>query len=574
MENAMNKCVWAIMVFAGLTIGSLAAAEPQFRRLPLKEYRDKMQGGWLGQMVGVGWGSPPSSSVQGRDHPRRQDAAVEPGDGQPARQRRLLRRDDVPEDAGGLRARRLDPPGGHRLRQQRLSALARQQGRPRATSATASPRPTAAIRKFNQHADDIDYQIEADFSGIISPGHAQPGHRPGREVRPADELRRRPLRRAVHRRHVRRGVLRDRPRQARRGRPAVHPRREPVCRDGPRRAPLVPRRTADWQKTWQLVEDKYHKDPQLHARLCCKPGGKGAFSIDAKLNGAYIVMGLLYGKGDPDKTMRHRLPLRPGQRLQSRQRRRRALRHHGRVEDPGAVHREARPRRQVQPHRLHAAEGLRGVREAGPAGRCQGRRPDREGRQRRGSLRDPGADPKPSGAGTMLGARPRRRQRSSRPRKWRRSKARPNTAQRTAQIASIKPLPFKVAAKLPDAAEMLSPSAVHLDGWLGARVQANEANRLLEVDTEPLLAGFPQEAGQPSVDRRARRQMDARRHARLGLHRRSGAAREAGSRRRRTDRGARSRTATWAPTCRRSASACSRAPTGTCGRTNTTSSAC
>ena len=34
----------------------------EFRRLPLEEYRDKMAGGWIGQMVGVGWGGRPSSS--------------------------------------------------------------------------------------------------------------------------------------------------------------------------------------------------------------------------------------------------------------------------------------------------------------------------------------------------------------------------------------------------------------------------------------------------------------------------------------------------------------------------------
>ena len=32
----------------------------------------------------------------------------------------------------------------------------------------------------------------------------------------------------------------------------------------------------DWQKTWQLVEDKYHKDPRYTHGLCCKAGGKGA----------------------------------------------------------------------------------------------------------------------------------------------------------------------------------------------------------------------------------------------------------------------------------------------------------
>jgi hypothetical protein len=60
----------------------------------------------------------------------------------------------------------------------------------------------------------------------------------------------------------------------------------------------------DWEKTWQLVEDKYHKDPKYTHSLCSKPGGLNASSIDAKLNGAYIIMGLLYGKGDPNKTMR------------------------------------------------------------------------------------------------------------------------------------------------------------------------------------------------------------------------------------------------------------------------------
>lgn len=61
--------------------------------------------------------------------------------------------------------------------------------------------------------------------------------------------------------------------------------------------------------------------------------------------------------------------------------------------------------------------------------------------------------------------------------------------------ASIQPLPFRVPARLPDAAEVLSPSEVHLDGWLGARIDINEKNRLLHVDTEPLLAGFRQKPG-------------------------------------------------------------------------------
>jgi hypothetical protein len=55
----------------------------------------------------------------------------------------------------------------------------------------------------------------------------------------------------------------------------------------------------DWKKTWQLVEEKYQDNPD-YRRFSCN---KGDFNIDAKINGAYIVMGLLYGEGDPDKTI-------------------------------------------------------------------------------------------------------------------------------------------------------------------------------------------------------------------------------------------------------------------------------
>ena len=59
----------------------------------------------------------------------------------------------------------------------------------------------------------------------------------------------------------------------------------------------------------------------------------------------------------------------------------------------------------------------------------------------------------------------------------------------------IEPVPYAAPARLPDAAEALSPAAVHLDGWLGHRVEINAKNRLLAVDTEPLLAGFRKKPG-------------------------------------------------------------------------------
>lgn len=56
-------------------------------------------------------------------------------------------------------------------------------------------------------------------------------------------------------------------------------------------------------------------------------------------------------------------------------------------------------------------------------------------------------------------------------------------------------LPFKVLAKLTDAVELVSPSAVLIAGWLGERISVNARNRLLNVDMEPLLAGFRAKPG-------------------------------------------------------------------------------
>ncbi len=47
-----------------------STAAQEFRRLPLKVFRDKMKGAWIGQMAGVGWGAPPNSSSRGRSCPR------------------------------------------------------------------------------------------------------------------------------------------------------------------------------------------------------------------------------------------------------------------------------------------------------------------------------------------------------------------------------------------------------------------------------------------------------------------------------------------------------------------------
>jgi len=47
----------------------------------------------------------------------------------------------------------------------------------------------------------------------------------------------------------------------------------------------------DWKRTWFEVEKKWSSD------IGCPDGVFTSFNIDAKLNAAYIIIGMLYGKG-------------------------------------------------------------------------------------------------------------------------------------------------------------------------------------------------------------------------------------------------------------------------------------
>ena len=53
----------------------------------------------------------------------------------------------------------------------------------------------------------------------------------------------------------------------------------------------------DWKRTWFETQRKWSSD------IGCPDGVFDAFNIDAKINAAYIVIGLLYGEGDYGSTL-------------------------------------------------------------------------------------------------------------------------------------------------------------------------------------------------------------------------------------------------------------------------------
>src|SRR5690554_5968579 len=60
----MKSTLQAVVLILLMTLTGSAAqgrkAKPEaiYRRLPVKEYRDRMAAGWLGQIVGVSWAAP------------------------------------------------------------------------------------------------------------------------------------------------------------------------------------------------------------------------------------------------------------------------------------------------------------------------------------------------------------------------------------------------------------------------------------------------------------------------------------------------------------------------------------
>jgi hypothetical protein len=157
--------------------------------------------------------------------------------------------------------------------------------------------PMSGHPKYNAHANDIDFQIEADFIGLMTPGLPREANkyaeRVGRVMNFGEGLYGGMFVGGMYsaaffetdaRRIVELGLACI-PAQSKYGK---------IIRDVIDWSAKYP---DDWKKTWQLIEDKYNKD---HA---CPDGALNPFNIDAGINGAYIALGLLYGKGDFAKTV-------------------------------------------------------------------------------------------------------------------------------------------------------------------------------------------------------------------------------------------------------------------------------
>jgi len=139
------------------------------RRIAIDDYVDKMKAGWVGQMVGVGWGGPTEFRYR---------SEIIPEDKMPQWHPEMVNQfnqDDLYVEMTFVRSLELYgfdvthkqagidfANSGYKLWH------ANRYGRENLRNGIAPP--DSGHPKFNKHADDIDYQIEADFAGLIAPG--------------------------------------------------------------------------------------------------------------------------------------------------------------------------------------------------------------------------------------------------------------------------------------------------------------------------------------------------------------------------------------------------------------------
>ena len=280
-----------------------ASLEPKVRLLPRSEYLDKMKAGWIGQMAGVGFGGPTEFRHQGEIVPENKLPQWTPG------MINQFDQDDLYVEMTFLRT----------LEQYGLGVSSRQAGIDFANSrhplwhANKAGRdllrqgiapPDSGHPALNAHADDIDYQIEADFSGLIAPGLPARaialGETFGRLMNAGDGLYGGQFVGAMYAEAF---FERDMTRIIQAGLAAI-PSDSQYHECISDVLAWHKEKPQDWQATWSRINDKYHKNLEYRRFSCSKnetPPYK--FNIDAKLNGAYVVMGLLYGNGDPDRTI-------------------------------------------------------------------------------------------------------------------------------------------------------------------------------------------------------------------------------------------------------------------------------
>ncbi len=277
-----------------IVISSHSCQNQRFQEITVDDLRDKIRGGWVGKAYGVTFGGPTEFDYQG--------AIIDgPLELAPDALEWLPGQDDMYVNMALLKAlvdNGLDASAAAFAKEFAYGGflLWHANGQGRQNLLAGIPPGNSGHPKYNPHANDIDFQIECDFIGLISPGLPESAQRicdrAGHLMNYGDGYYGGVFVTAMYaatfiENDVEQIVelgLKALPKESGYAR---------IIRDLLKWHRQYP---ADWQATWREIEDKYNNDR-------CPWGVKSKFNISASINGAYIALGLLYGSGDFNKTI-------------------------------------------------------------------------------------------------------------------------------------------------------------------------------------------------------------------------------------------------------------------------------
>jgi hypothetical protein len=281
------------LIFLLLTWLSCKNSTDDFRTIKPEVLKDKIAGGWAGKMIGVTYGAPTEFRAQSliyNDSIKWKPSDIKGSlwqDDLYVQLTFLMSMDKFGLDAPAKKFQEMFAKAGYRLWHANMQA--------RKNYYDSIFAPASGSPEYNLHADDIDFQIEADYIGFMCPGM------PATASDIAEKI--------GHIMNYGEGVyggifvaalyseayfesdilkiiekaLRSIPSQSDYFR---------IIKDV---ISLHNQYPSDWRTAWKELEDKWGD-----VDIC---GAGSIFNIDAKLNGAYIAIGLLYGEGDPLKTL-------------------------------------------------------------------------------------------------------------------------------------------------------------------------------------------------------------------------------------------------------------------------------
>lgn len=277
-------------------------ALPATLTLTKAELKDKIRGGWAGQTIGCTYGGPTEFKFKGtliqdyqpivwHDHYIKETFELDPG---------LY--DDVyiditfveilekfglnaPVDSFAIAFAKEDYKLWHANQAARYNIL------------NGIMPPASGHWLNNPHADDIDFQIEADFAGMMTPGminaSTQLCDKVGHIMNYGDGFYGGAFMSAMYSAAYASSDINTVVNEALK----VLPTESKFYKTIYDVIQWHKKYPDDWKKTWFEVEKKHSSD------IGCSEGVFNAFNIDASLNAAYVVIGLLYGDGDFFRTI-------------------------------------------------------------------------------------------------------------------------------------------------------------------------------------------------------------------------------------------------------------------------------